>query len=275
MEAIYQAAMEALRAGEAICVATIVAVKGSTPRGVGTKMLIRADGSSLGTVGGGAMEQRVIEDALQALVQGASILVHYSLRGESEQDLAICGGEMQVFLEVLAPERELLIIGGGHVGLCLAQLAAILGFRIVVVDDREEFANRERFPMADRTLAIPIEALREAVSISARTHVVIVTRDHVHDEEALEAVLGSPAKYIGLVGSRRKVASVFEHLLAKGFTAEGLARVYSPIGLDIGSETPAEIALSILAEIILVERGGSGRPLCESGNPLRQRDANG
>jgi len=275
MEEVYKAAVEALQAGEIACVATIVSVKGSTPRGVGAKMLIRADGTIVGTIGGGAMEARIIGDARKAIASGESGLFDYSLRGETGEDLAICGGEAQVFLETLSPRRELVIVGGGHIALYLARFGPLLGFRTVIIDDRQEFANGERFPTADRTIVALPEAVAEVVDIDERTCVVIATRGHGHDEQALRAVLDSSAGYVGLVGSRHKVETVFEHLQEAGASDEALARVYTPVGLDIGSDTPAEIALSIMAEIIMVERKGSGRPLRERGNPIlmRQRAA--
>ena len=267
MDEIYRAILEALQAGEAICVATIVSARGSTPRGVGAKMLIHADGATLGTIGGGPMEKHAVEDAVAALGENGSTLKHYSLLGRGADSLSVCGGEADVFLEVLGAQRELVILGGGHVGLAVAQCASLLGFRITVIDDRADFATDERFPMASRTVIAPVEQIAQFVSITPHTSIVIATPSHEHDTEALRAVLGSPAGYIGLIGSKRKVKTIFSTLREEGATESALASIHAPIGLDIGSETPSEIALSIMAEILLALRGGSGRPLCESGNP--------
>jgi xanthine dehydrogenase accessory factor len=272
VEKLFQAVMTALQQGETICTATIVAVQGSAPRQVGSKMLIRADGSILGSIGGGATEAQAIQDARQAIAQSKSVLRRYVI--PEEIPLAARSGELQpersieVFLEVLSPSKELLLIGGGHVAHAMATLASPLGWRITVSDDRAEFANQERFPMAARTLVLLPGQIPQAVRISTRTGIVIATRDHAQDEEALRVALESPAYYIGLVSSRAKARTLLERLQSQGVNKEQLACVYTPIGLDIGSETPAEIALSILAEMLLAERGGSGRPLRESRNPL-------
>ena len=271
MEQLFQAITTALQQDETICAATIVAVQGSAPRQVGSKMLIRADGSISGSIGGGAIEAQVIQDARDTIAKGASALRHYAIPAETllaSQGTSQTERSIEVFLEVLSPSKELLLIGGGHVAHALAGLAAQLGWRITIADDRAAFANPERFPMAERTLVLLPAQIPQAARITTRTGIVIATRDHEQDEEALRIALESPAYYIGLVSSRAKARELLEHLQAQGISKEQLARVYTPIGLDIGSETPIEIALSILAEMLLAERGGSGRPLRESRNPL-------
>ncbi|HIP97473.1 MAG TPA: hypothetical protein EYH32_09710 [Anaerolineae bacterium] len=261
MSSIYQAAASAVERGEAVALATIVRVAGSTPRGVGTKMLIHADGTIEGTIGGGALEARVIAAAREALYKGEPRLVSFTLRDAGAGDPGICGGEADVFIDVLVSHPTLLIVGAGHVAVPVAELGALLGFRTVVLDDRAEFANAERFPRADELIVgdVPTELAR--FPVNAQTHVVIVTRGHAQDEAALQAVLDSPAAYIGMIGSRRKVRTVFDHLRAVGVSGDALARVRAPIGLDIGAETPAEIAVSIVAEIVMLRRGGRGGPL--------------
>jgi xanthine dehydrogenase accessory factor len=271
VEQFFQAITMALQQGETICVATIVAVQGSAPRKVGSKMMIRADSSILGSVGGGATEAQIIQDAREALVKGTPVLRRYTIPTETlfaAQGAPQTERAIEVFLEVLSPSKELLLIGGGHVAHALARLAAQLGWRITVVDDRAAFANPERFPMAKQTLVLPPAQIPQAAHITMRTGIVIATRDHEQDEAALKVALESPAYYIGLVSGRAKARELLEHLQAQMTSKEQLARVYTPIGLDIGSETPAEIALSILAEMLLAERGGSGRPLRESRNPF-------
>jgi xanthine dehydrogenase accessory factor len=261
MSTIYQAAASAVERGEAVALATIVRVAGSTPRGVGTKMLIRADGTGEGTVGGGELEARVVAVAREALRAGEPRLVSFTLHDTEAGDAAICGGQADVFIDVLLPHPTLLIVGAGHVAVPVARLGTLLGFRTVVLDDRAEFASKERFPRAGELIVgdIPVELAQ--FSVNAQTHVVIVTRGHAHDEAALRAVLDSPAAYIGMIGSRRKVRTVFDHLRAAGVSEDALARVRAPIGLDIGAETPAEIAVSIMAEIVMLHRGGRGDPL--------------
>jgi xanthine dehydrogenase accessory factor len=262
MNTIYEAITEAIRHREAVALATIVQTQGSTPRQVGTKMLIRPDGSSMGTVGGGALEAAIIEAAQEALGEGKSRLVHYGLRADQhEEDLGVCGGDLEVFIDVIAPQLTLLLIGAGHVAVPLAQLAHLLGFRTVVFDDRAEYANRDRFPQAEEVRVEDFEAGLRALDITPSTWVVIASRSHESDATALRAVVESPAAYIGLLGSRRKVSLIFKALREEGVGEERLARVYAPVGLDLGAETPEEIALSIMAEIIMLRQGGEGRPL--------------
>jgi xanthine dehydrogenase accessory factor len=262
MNTIYEAIAEAVRRGEAVAVATIVQTRGSTPRRVGTKMLIRPDGTSMGTVGGGALEAAVIEASQEALSEGESRLVHYGLRADKhERDLGICGGDLDVFVDVIAPQMTLLLIGAGHVAVPLAKLAHLLGFRTVVFDDRADYADRDHFPQAEDILVQDFEAGLSTLDITPNTWVVIASRSHESDAAALRAVVGSPAAYIGLMGSRRKVGLIFEALQEGGVREEQLARVYAPIGLDLGAETPEEIGLSIMAEMIMLRQGGEGHVL--------------
>lgn len=274
-EAVYQAVLDAVRAGQPACVLTVIEARGSTPREVGTKMLLRADGSTVGTIGGGPSEAAALADARQALADGQSRIGHYSLLGQTPADLGICGGETSVFIEVLQIKPTLLIAGAGHVGQPLAEFGHLLGFRTIVADDRPEFVNETRFPHADELVVTPLDKLAKKVTITARTFVVIVTRGHDHDEAVLRQVVSSPAAYIGMIGSPRKVRTVFERLMANGVPKADLARVYAPIGLRTGGQTPAEIAVSILAEIVSVQHGGTGEPLSSRDNPARTDSADG
>ncbi len=268
-EQVYEAILQAIRENQPACVLTIVEVKGSTPRGLGVKMLLRADGSTVGTIGGGALEAEALADARQTLSQGTSRIAAYSVRGQDERDLGICGGDARVFIEVLGLKQTLLIVGAGHVSQPLAELGHLLGFHTVVVDDRAEFVTQVRFPHADELVCTELSHVCERVAVNAQTHVVIVTRGHEHDEVVLWQVADLPAAYIGMIGSRRKVRTVFERLMAQGVPAEKLARVHAPVGLRIGGQTPAEIALSIMAEIVAVQHGGVDEPLSMCNNPLR------
>jgi xanthine dehydrogenase accessory factor len=168
---------------------------------------------------------------------------------------------LDVFIDVIAPQFTLLLIGAGHVAIPLAELAHLLGFRTVVFDDRAEYANRDRFPQADEVLVEDFETGLSVLDITPSTWVVIATRSHESDATALRAVVGSPAAYIGLLGSRRKVSLIFKALREEGIGEEQLARVYAPVGLDLGAETPEEIALSIMAEIIMLRQGSKGHVL--------------
>jgi xanthine dehydrogenase accessory factor len=271
-EAVYEAVLEAVRGGEPACLLTIIETHGSTPREVGTKMLLRSDGTTAGTIGGGKIEATALADAREALAACESRISYYSLLGESKTDLGVCGGDARVFVEVLHPKPTLLIAGAGHVGQPLATFGHLLGFRTVVADDRQEFANPQRLTTADSLVVGPYEELGKRVSINARTYIVIATRGHEYDETVLRQVLDSPAAYIGMIGSRSKVRSVFDRLLADGIPRAKLARVCAPVGLRTNGQTPAEIALSIMAEIVAVQHGGTGEPMSLRDNPLRSDD---
>jgi len=258
MGTIYEAILEATRRGDSLALATIVKATGSTPRQAGTKMLVYPDGSIVDTIGGGSLEANVITEAQAALGEGKPRLVRYELRDSELGDPGICGGEAEIFIDVINPHPTVLIVGAGHVGRSITVLSSFLGFRTVVLDDRAEFANAERLPQADEIIVGDIGEELARFHITPQTHVVIVTRGHEHDRDALRWAVSSPAAYIGMIGSRRKVKMVFDELQKAGVTTEALAAVHAPIGLDIQAETPEEIALSIMAEIVMVRRGGQG-----------------
>jgi xanthine dehydrogenase accessory factor len=229
-----------------VALATVVHVEGASPAQLGFKLLVRADGSWLGNVGGGELEARIRQAALEALGHGCPRAEHFSLRERGADAIGtLCGGEVTVFIEPYLPRPVLLIVGGGHIGRPLAELGRVVGYDVQVVDARPERADRPQLAPE---------------AITAQTYVVLITEDHASDERALRQVLPSPAAYIGMIGSRRKIGAIFGHLQAEGFSAEQLQRVRAPIGLDLGGRQPAEIALAILAEIELVRHGGSGQP---------------
>jgi xanthine dehydrogenase accessory factor len=234
---------------------TIVRAQGSTPQRVGAKMLVFADGRTVGTIGGGCYENDALWKAREAIASGRSALLHYELNDDFAQENGlICGGRMDVHVDPLEPTPHLYIIGAGHVGFHLARAAADAGFRIHVVDDREKFASAERFPGADVAVE-PIPEWLHRADIPPSAYVVVVTRGHTHDLEAMRALAARDLRYLGLIGSRAKLARIADALLEEGMPPECLARVHSPIGLDIGAVTPAEIAISILAELIARRRG--------------------
>lgn len=383
MKEIIQAAVQALRSGQSVALVTVIRSMGSTPRHAAAKMVVRTDGSFVGTIGGGSMEHKAIQDALAALATGKPNLIQYPLIGKTPQSLGLCGGTQEVFIDVLTsplnngrslemlnlldtiiaacnvgepsalitvvrspdgmawqvgqkallrydlsiygqlgegdleskllaeaqktlqqnrsmrlgyrpeddeftelnslgrelveffvdivqPKSELLIIGTGHIGLALAEFGRIIGMRVVVVDDRPEWL--QRFSDADQTFMVSYDADNEVlgpipVIITPSTYIIVATWGW--DEPALEQVANSSAPYIGLVASRRKAKIIFDDLLERGVSEEDLARVRVPAGLHLGVETPEEIALSIMAEILLLERGATARPLVEiKGHPL-------
>lgn len=268
MENLYQLVSEAVDQGRCVALATVVQIQGSTPREVGAKMLVYADGRIAGTVGGGKMEAEVIGKAVEAIRQGKSQMMHFSLIDSTEGDAGICGGATDVFIDVIVPRPVLLVVGGGHVAQPTVEIGAMCGFSVTVIDDRAEMVTEERFPHADRRLAGDIVETLKNISITPDTHIVIVTRGHAYDEDALRAVIASPAAYVGMIGSRRKVATTFDHLRNDGIDQALVARVRAPIGLNIGSQTPAEIAVSILAEIIMLRRGQNSS-LDKPGEPMK------
>jgi xanthine dehydrogenase accessory factor len=238
-----------------VALVTVVRSQGSTPQRAGAKMLVWADGRTVGTIGGGCYENDAFWKARDAIATGKPALLHYELNDDFAQENGlICGGRMDVHIDPLAPSPRLFIIGAGHVGHQLARVAADVGFKIHVVDDREKFASAERFPDAE-LLVEPIPEWLHRADLPPSAYVVVVTRGHQHDLEAMRALAARDLKYLGLIGSRAKVARIYDALLAEGMPPECLQRVHAPIGLDIGAVTPAEIAISILAELIAVARG--------------------
>jgi xanthine dehydrogenase accessory factor len=253
---LYEKIAELTRKGVPFVLATITATSGSSPRGVGAKMLVLRDGSVVDTIGGGVLEQKVVSDALDCLASGTPRSARYDLREEGEGGLgALCGGSATVFLEVYARQRTLLIVGAGHIGRQLCALGRLLEFRVIVLDPRNEMVTAELLPEADELVCGDPARAAELVAIDESTHVVIVTHAHEHDQTALASVLTSAAGYIGMMGSARKVQTIRARLAKEGVTAEQLERVHAPIGLDIGAETPAELALCILAEIVAEDAG--------------------
>ncbi|AET69485.1 xanthine and CO dehydrogenases maturation factor, XdhC/CoxF family [Desulfosporosinus orientis DSM 765] len=235
----------------------ITRTKGSSPRGVGSMMLVDSNGGILaGTIGGGAAESAAALEAAKCLRQGLSKTISYEFEIESPdpQKLAmVCGGEIELFIRVFKQTNHLLIVGGGHIAQALYQLAVVLGYYIAVIDDRPEILTKERFPSASELiLGDVIQELRDYPS-HEQTSIVICTYNHTLDEGALAAAIAKPNRYLGMVGSRKKVALCFEHLKAQGFLPPDLDKIHTPIGLKIGGETPEEIALAILAEIQAVK----------------------
>jgi len=247
--------------GQPAALATIIRARGSTPRHAGSKMVIHPDGRVTGTIGGGEMESRVIAEAQAALAEGRPRIVRYSLVDPKSGDPGVCGGEVEIFVEPLASAPTVLVIGAGHVGRAVAHLAKWLGFRVVVADDRPEYANEEWAPGADLYLAVPIKDIPQRLTILPDTYIVLTTRNMGVDVEGLPHLLDTPAGYLGVIGSRRRWAAAVQQLEARGLPREKLAKVHSPMGLELNAETPEEIAVSILAEIIQVRNGGSGEAM--------------
>lgn len=260
---IYQAVVDLQDQGKGGVLCTIIDSRGSTPRHEGSKMLVYPDGRFTGTVGGGEIESRVIAEALEALKDGKSRVLHYKMVDPQAGDPGICGGQVEVYLEPILPKPTILVIGAGHVGKALAHLAKWLDYRVVMSDDRGEFCNSQANPDADEFVVAPMGEIPNSFEITPYTVVVLTTRGSNVDIEGLPAILQSPAGYIGIIGSRRRWAATTKGLLAKGIAPETLARVHSPIGLELQAETPEEIAVSIMAEIMAVRNRASARIMKE------------
>jgi xanthine dehydrogenase accessory factor len=250
--------------------ATVVAAPPASGVEVGAKLLVERDSSSIGSLGSADLDQAVVEDARSAMDERRSRVVSYPVPGLAQPD-----GGVLVFHEVLEPQPQLLIIGAGHIAVPLAHFGKTLGFEVVVLDDRDKYANRERFPGADQIIAADFGGTLRDFPLTAATYVVIITRAHTYDEESLRLILDKPAAYIGMIGSRRRVQTVLRTLTSEGYDRERLSAIHAPIGLDIGSETPEEIALAIIAEVVTVRRGGTGVPLSKQIRPVSMEAAAG
>jgi len=254
---VFAALGEALSRGEEAALVTIVSSNGSTPQRVGAKMLVFGDGRIVGTVGGGCYEHDAIGKARQVLQTRKATTVKYDLNDDfAEETGLVCGGQMEVFIEPIEAAPAVYIFGAGHVGFYLAKFAHEAGFGVHVVDDRAAFANTERFPFAASVVVDDIPAWLGQTQIPSTAYAVIVTRGHRNDLDALRALAPRELRYIGLIGSRAKVARLYDQLLAESNVDPALLeRIHAPIGLDLGAVTPQEIAVSITAELIAVRRG--------------------
>lgn len=264
--AIIEAIEAALEGAEPVAVATVVesgVVDGNdgwlTP---GDKMAVRRDGTRTGTLGAEALDEVVVAAASDVFtviprIEMQTLYLAPDGRAVTRRSQAQAG-DAQITLQLFEAPSRLVIVGGGHVGLALATVAELTGFSVIVVDDRVEFANRERFPMADQVIAGDAGEAIPGLGLDANTYVVLVSRGHRYDEEALRASVGQGAAYVGMIGSARRTGTVLRHLAEEGYAQAALDAVSTPIGLDIGAETPEEIAISILGELIMVRRGGDG-----------------
>ena len=244
--------------GRRAALATIIQVQGSIPSYESSKILIRDDGSILGTVGGGCVEAEVWSVAQDVMREEKPRRLHFNLNQNPEDDEGlVCGGSLDIFIEPVLATPTLYLFGGGHVSLSVSKVANIAGFDTVVVDDREAFANRERFPEAAETHAGPWEEIFPRLKTNEFSYLVIATRGHKGDLACLRWALATTARYIGMIGSRRKLIEFSKVLESEGVRLEQLERVHSPVGLDIGALTPQEIAVSVVAEMIAVRRNAT------------------
>jgi xanthine dehydrogenase accessory factor len=280
--AIIEAIEGALTGGETVAVATVTDAGDPPFLAPGEKLLVRRDASSIGALGEDAVDEAVREVAAEAIgalprvaVQTLYVSRNADASGERVSDEGGWErrtstrrhqsepGDARVMIQLFESPARLVIVGGGHVGLALAEMGEQLGFSVTVIDDREEFANAERFPMADEVRSGAIDEELDGITVDDSAYVVLVSRGHQQDEIALRNVVGRGAAYAGMIGSKRRTATVLQHLAEEGFDRAALDAVSTPIGLDIGAETPEEIAVSILAEIVQVRRGGTGQRMSQ------------
>ncbi len=241
---------DAVDDGRPVALATVVATRRSVPRHAGAKMLVFADGRQIGTVGGGELEWRVVAACEQALRTGRPATIEVELIDPARGDAGVCGGEVSVYVEPFMPQSHVVVIGCGHVGVAVVELAHWLGHRVTAIDDRDDLAVPGRMPDADAVLGGPFAESVTKAAIDEHTDVVLVTRGVDVDAEVLPLVLESQARSIGVMGSARRWATTRDRLRAAGVSDDRLDRVVSPVGLDIGAETPAEIAVSIMSELV-------------------------
>jgi xanthine dehydrogenase accessory factor len=253
---IYEEIIRIRKEGRKAALATIINVRGSIPSFESAKMLVRDDGSIVGTIGGGCVEAEVWQAAKEIMQTEKPKTLTFNLNNNPKYDSGlVCGGTLEIFIEPVMPVSTLYVFGAGHIAWSLYKVARIAGFEIVVVDDRETYANRERFPEARDVYADEYEQVMAQLAPTESSYIVIVTRGHRDDMRVLRWAAETPARYIGMIGSQRKVIAIYKELEKEGVAAEKLARVYAPVGIDIGAITPEEIAVAIVAELIAIRRG--------------------
>jgi xanthine dehydrogenase accessory factor len=252
---LYEEIVRLRKDGRRGAVATIVNVRGSIPSFRSAKMLVRDDGSIVGTIGGGCVEAEVWQAAREVMESEKPRNLTFDLNQDPKYDAGlVCGGTLEIFVEPLLPPADLYIFGAGHVAASLYQIAKMAGFDVTVIDDREAYANRERFPEAHQVIVEDFDKAAAQLAPNESSYIVIVTRGHRDDMRMLRWAVQTPARYIGMIGSKRKTITIFKELQQEGLAANLFDRVHAPIGLDIGAITPEEIAVSITAELIATRR---------------------
>jgi xanthine dehydrogenase accessory factor len=259
-EDVFRSVVRALDEDQRAALVTIVSTNGSTPQRVGAKMLVFDDGRTVGTIGGGCYEHDATGKAREAIRLRRPQLVRYTLNDDLAAETGlICGGQMEVYIEPIEPAPHLYLIGAGHVSVEVARIAQLVGFEVHVVDDREKFAHADRFPGAE-VIVDDIAGWLARTATPAGAYVVVVTRGHRDDHDAMRLLVPRETRYLGLIGSRAKITRIFDSLAGDGVPVERLAAVHAPIGLDIGAVSPAEIAVSIVAELVAVRSGRMAEP---------------
>lgn len=266
MTSIYTVIAELEEKGQPAALCTIIESKGSTPRHQSSKMLVYSDGKISGSVGGGEIENRVIQEAMTVMLDGKAKLLHYKMTDPQAGDPGICGGQVSIFVEPIGHKDKLIVIGAGHVGKAVARLAKWLGFRVIVNDDRTELCSFELIPDADEFIVSAMAELPDRIEITPSTYLVLTTRGSDVDTQGLPNILkNTTPAYIGIIGSKRRWLLTEKRLIEAGFSRESLQKIHSPIGLELQAETPEEIALSIMAEVIMLRKEGTGKSMTIQG----------
>jgi xanthine dehydrogenase accessory factor len=252
---IYDEIIRLRRLGQKAAIATIVQVRGSIPSYESAKLLVREDGSMIGTIGGGCVEAEVWNAAREVIATEKPKHLTFNLGQDAAYDNGlICGGQLDVFVEVVIPSPSAFIFGAGHISKSLSKVATLAGFSTTIIDNREAFASRERFPEADAIFAEEYEDVFSKLEINETSYIIIVTRGHRDDMRVLKWAATTPARYVAMIGSKRKVINVVKELEKDGISREALERIHAPMGLEIGAVSPEEIAISVVAEMIAVRR---------------------
>jgi xanthine dehydrogenase accessory factor len=255
---IYQEVARIIARNDTAALCVIVQASGSTPRNAGTKMLVFPDGKFIGTVGGGELEQRVITAALDSMQDGLPAIIPYTMADPERGDPGVCGGQLEVYVEPILPQPQVVVIGAGHVGREVASLAHWLGFSVVISDDRAELLKDDDLAALGEVHHCEMQALAELVNLHRQSYLILTTRNVDVDVAGMPALLASQAGFIGVIGSRRRWETTRKQLLEAGIAPEVLEKVHSPVGLELEAETPKEIAVSIMAQIIMLRNGGDG-----------------
>lgn len=258
---IYEAILDLQRSGYSGALCTIFESHGSVPRHAGSKMLVREDGTLVGSVGGGEIENRVIQEAHAAIQDGKPRKLNYKMVDPNAGDPGICGGQAEVYVEPIFPKPQVVVVGAGHVGKAVVHLAKWLGFKVVLSDDRVEFCNPVMVPEADEYLVCKMAEIPQKIYINKQTYFILTTRGVPVDTEGLPPLLETPAPYIGVIGSKRRWITTRKNLLENGISEANINKVVSPIGLELKAETPEEIAVSIFAEVLMTMNGASGKQM--------------
>lgn len=255
MKNLFEDLLKLIKTGQSAALAIVIKTKGATPRKPGAKMIVLMDGRTIGTLGGGDLEKRVIEEAVEALTQGEPRIASFILDIEKGKLDMMCGGEVEVYIDTLLPQAKLIIFGAGHITKVLAPLMQMAGFRVTVVDDSPDLLQKEKFPEIEDLKLVDMEQFAGDLPPTPDTYVVILSRGFSKDESILRRLIEKNLLYVGMIGSMRKITTMREILEKEGVPKEAFAKLHAPIGLDIGGETPEEIAISAAAEIIALKKG--------------------